>query len=482
MHDSGNPDLHKDYHALIKARPDYERAEEFYSGNVEEQYSSDAVARLLHRFNLQNLPTFNFAHIAVDAITDMLHLNSTTTEDNSLDVVLDDLNDVNDLNEEFPVLMLNACKYGDAYLMVWPASDPDGNPVGVAMRCKDPLTVRVFYGEEDPTHKARAIQSWEEGSKAELVVRANLYYPDRVERYVHQGKVPQDPKRAKWTPYTADGSPAHIPNPFGQVPFFHYRTARPYGVPLHVNAYGPQLAINKLVRSHLATVDYQSFPQRYALVDPSADLSGLQGNDFDEEHPTDGWDPETAAHSQLDASPNALWTLQGYKELGQFEAADPRIFLAPLDRYIKALAQVTGIPMHAFDSTGDAISGESRREANEPLYDRVESLQRTFGATHRRAYQFALQVLGEDADVTVTWKPARRIDDLDGWQTIKLKIELGVPRDVAFAEAGYLASDIDAWLAASGEQANTAQDTALTTKEPQSEDESRELNTNEQSA
>lgn len=479
-----DPDLqlHRDYHELVKHRAEYERADEFYAGSIEEQYSSATVARLLNRFNLNCFPNFNFAHIAVDAITDKLHINSVTTEDNSLDVVLDDLNDINDLTEELPVLMLNACKYGDSYLMVWPASDAEGNTVGVTMRCKDPLTVRVFYGEEDPTHKARAIQSWEEGEKQTLTVRANLYYPDRVERYVHQGKVPNDPKRAKWQPYTGDGAPAVIPNPFGEVPFFHYRTARPYGVPLHVNAYGPQLAINKLVTSHLATVDYQSFPQRYALVDPTADPSGAQGNDFDEEHPLDGYDPETAAQSQLDASPNALWNLQGYKEVGQFEAANPSNFLQPFDRYVKAMAQVTGIPMHAFDSTGDAISGESRREANEPLYARVESLQRTFGATLRRAYQFALQILDEDADVTVTWKPARHVDDLEGWQTIALKIQLGVPTDVAFAEAGYLASDIDAWLAATGEQANTAQTSAPTNQVPQSEDMPRELNNNEQAA
>ncbi|WP_078622895.1 phage portal protein [Streptomyces prunicolor] len=475
---TANPDLHGDYMALIKARPDYERADAFYAGCVEEEYSSTAVARLLARFNLHNLPSFNFAHIAVDALVDKLHLNSVTTEDNSLDVVLDDLSDLNDLSEEFPVLLLDACKYGDSYLMVWPATDESGDPTGVTMRCKDPLTVRVFYGEEDPNAKARAIQSWEEGAKQTLVVRANLYYPDRVERYVHQGKVPQDPKRAKWVPYSGDGSPALIPNPFGQVPFFHYRTARPYGVPLHVNAYGPQLAINKLITSHLATVEYQSFPQRYALVDPSADLSGPQGNDFDEEHPTDGWDPETAGESQLDASPNALWNLQGYKEVGQFDAANPDNFLKPLDRYIKAMAQVTGIPMHAFDSTGDAISGESRREANEPLYARVESLQKLFGSTHRRAYQFALQILDEDADVTVTWMPARHVDDLAGWQTIALKISLGVPKDVAFAEAGYLATDIDAWLAAAGEQANTEQPNQV----PQSADQTQGVTNNEQAA
>lgn len=440
--------IHADYWDLVNARPEYDRAEEFYCGTIEEKYSSPKVARLLGRFGLNDFPSFNLAHIAVDAVIDPLHLNSVTAEDNSLDNLLDDLRDSNDLDEEFPILLKNAGKFGDAYLFVWPTTDEEGNAVGVRMEQQDPRVTRVFYGPEDPKTIERAIQSWTIGAKEKLVVRANLYFDDHIERWFHKGKVPKDAKRAKWEPFSADGSPASIVNPFGQVPYFHYRTARPYGRPLHTDAYGPQLAINKLVTAHLATVDYQSFPQRYALLDPNADASGSQSNDFDPEHPRDGMSPEVSGDSQLDASPNALWNLQGYKEVGQFDAADPDAFLKPFDRYIKAMAQSTQIPFQAFDSTGDAISGESRRVANEPLYVRVEALRKSFGSTHRRAYQFALEILGEDpADITVNWKPVRNINDLNGIQMLLILRQLGVPDDVLLAMAGFNSADIDSWLA-----------------------------------
>ncbi|MGR4847906.1 phage portal protein [Streptomyces sp. LARHCF252] len=444
----GLDDLHADYLALLDARPEYERAELFYNGLVDEKYSSPKVARLLSKFGLNDFPSFNLAHIAVDAITDHLHLNSVTIEDNALDNVLDDIRDANDLDEELPLLMHNAGKFGDAYLFVWPETDQSGNAVGVRMEPQDPRVARVFYSTENPTVMERAIQSWETGAKETLTVRANLYYADHIERWMHRGKVPKDARRAKWVPFTEDGQPASIPNPYGQVPYFHYRTARPYGIPLHVNAYGPQLAIDKLVRSHLATVDYQSFPQRYALVDPTADLSGSQTGDFHPEHPVDGISPEEPGDSQLDADPAALWNLDGYKEVGQFDAANPDHFLKPFDRYIKAMAQATQIPFQAFDSTGDAISGESRRVANEPLYVRVEHLQKDFGGTLRRSYAFALEVLGESPeDITINWKPVRNINDLQGWQTLLIKHQMGIPLDVIFAEAGYNSADIDSWLA-----------------------------------
>ncbi len=441
--------LSADYQELVNARPDYDRAELFYDGMIEEKYASPRVAQLLNRFGLNDFPSFNLAHIAVDALTDYLHLNSVTAENNALDNVLDDLRDSNDLDEEVPELLKGASKLGDAYLFVWPATDADGNTVGVRMEHQDPRVTRVFYSTENPTVMDRALQSWETGAKETLRIRANVYYADHIERWAHKGKVPKDPKRAKWEPFTEDGSPACIANPFGQVPYFHYRTARPYGVPLHLNAYGPQLAINKLVTSHLATVDYQSFPQRFALVDPAADLGSVQGGDFSPEHPLDGRSPEAPAHSQLDSSPAALWNLEGYSQVGQFEAADPDAFLKPLDRYIKIMAQATQVPFQAFDSTGDAISGESRRVANEPLYNRVEALQRSFGSTLRRSYLFALSILEEpEDDITINWKPARNINDLQGWQTLILKRQMGVPDDVLLAEAGYNSADIDQWLAA----------------------------------
>ena len=452
--------LHADYWDLVNARPEYDRAEHFYNGTVDEVYSSPKVARLLSRFGLTELPNFNLTHIAVDAVIETLHVNSVTTEENQLDNLLDELRDSNDLDEEIPELLKNAGKFGDAYLFVWPSADDEGNAVGVRMEQQDPRVTRVFYSEENPNLMVRAIQSWQTGEKDSLVVRANLYFPDHIERWFHKGKVPKNSSRAKWEPFTADGMPASIENPYGRVPYFHFRTERPYGVPLHKNAYGPQVAINKLVTSHLATVDYQSFPQRYALVDPSADLSGSQAGDFDPEHPEDGMSPESPGDSQLDASPNALWNLQGYREVGQFEAANPDAFMKPLEQYKEMMSQATQIPPQAFELDGHNISGEARRVANEPLYNRAESLQRKFGSALRKAYGFALEILGEDTGpVSVNWQPVRNINDYNGWQTLQIKSQMGVPLDVILAEAGYNSADIDQWLSQGASETTSTNNT-----------------------
>jgi hypothetical protein len=439
--------LHADYWELVNARPEYDRAEQFYNGMIEEKYASPKVARLLSRFGLNDFPSFNLAHIAVDAVIDLLHINSMTIENNNLDNLLDEIRDANDLDEEIPILFNNAGKFGDAYLFVWPTTDDQGNVTGVRMEQQDPRVTRVFYSEENPNEMVRAIRSWETGSKNTLVVRANLYFPTHIERWAHEGKVSTRGKDARWKPYTEDGAPAVIANPYGLVPFFHYRTSRPYGIPLHERAYGPQLAINKLVTSHLATVDYQSFPQRYALQDPNADPSGLQNGDFDQENPLDGSDPEAGRLSQLDASPNALWNLEGYKEVGQFDAANPDHFLKPLETYKKWLFQVTGVSQQAYELDRSNVSGEARRVASEPTYNKAEDLQRRFGSTHRKAFSFALEILGEDpGKITPHWKPVRNINDLTGWQTLLIKRQLGVPQDVLLAEAGYNSADIDEWL------------------------------------
>ncbi|MFD9464369.1 phage portal protein [Streptomyces sp. NPDC060027] len=445
---AGTPDLINAYAELSAARPAYAKAEAYFDGDVEEIFASDKVAKMLKKSNLDELDEVNFARIPVTAVTNRLHVTAVTTGDEDADADIGELFKRNQLDEEIPGLHVRACSMGDAYLMVWPELDERGDVEGVDMFVNGPGTVRVIYDTENPLTKAFAIKSWNVGTVKKPVIRADLYYADRVERWVWDGKHSQ--KNDRWTPYTGDDQDWTLPNPYGEVPFFHYRTARPYGRPEHYAAYGPQAIINKLVVSHAATVDYQSLPQRYGLIDPTLDQSGQQ-SDFDPDNPEDvGGDPESPLNgSQLRNDPGEFWQLQGYRTVGQFEAANPDIYMKPFDRYIKAMAQVTDTPMHIFDSTGDRISGESRREANGPLIAKVQSRQRSFGATHADAFEFALRLLGYDDDITVTvaWAPAEQVSDAEGWATIKAKIDAGVPRERALIEAGYAPEIVSGWLA-----------------------------------
>ncbi len=417
---------------------------------------------------------------------------------NPINQVIEDLWEYNELGEELPNLHRNIGKYGDYYMLVWPVvgdEDRDDtkafdikksaaalsaraeaneeqadaveeiNPKGktivaVDMICHDPLTTRAFYDTENPRKMSYVIRSWEEGEKDNLIVRANLYYPDRIERWVHKGRPPKRRNaKSKWTPYKEDGSPAVLPNPFDQIPFFHYRTDRTYGKPDHLYAYGPQLAINKLVTSHLATVDYQSFPQRYALTDPQADNGSIQGVDSDPFAPDDENDPEDDNFSQLESDPSVVWKLEGIKTVGEFKPADAKAYLDPFDRYVKAMSQVTGIPLHFFDKQGERPpSGENIRQVNEQMNSKVETRQLGVGATHRNAFTFALNLLGHEVErVKVTWRPIEVVTDLTGWQAINEKQLAGVPAEVTLIEAGYLPEEVAPWKEEWDRQAIEAQ-------------------------
>ncbi|MGY6019584.1 hypothetical protein [Streptomyces spinosirectus] len=446
---TGTADLVDAYADLDEARPGYAKAEAYFDGDVDEIFASDKIAKMLAKSNLDELDEINFARIPVTSVTDRLHITAITTGDDDADEVIADLIKRNQLTEELPGLHVRACSQGDAYLMVWPDHDDEGNILGINMFVNSAATVRVIYDEENPLVKKLAIKSWCVGSGKDQLIRADLWYEDRIERWAWQGR--HRGKQDKWQPYTADGQEAVLANPYGVIPFFHYRTERPYGRPEHYAAYGAQSLINKLVVSHASNIDFQSLPQRYGLIDPTVDQSGTQTADGDPAFPyDDAADPEDPLNpSQLRNDPGELWLLQGLKGVGQFEAANPDTYLKPFDRYVKAMAQVTSTPFQEFDSTGDAISGEARREARASLTARVQARQRSFGATHSDAFECALQMLGiDDVNVSVRWQPADYRDDTEGWSTVDAKIKAGVPRERALIEAGCPPELVEGWMSA----------------------------------
>lgn len=470
---AGTPDLTAAYADLTAARPAYAKAQQYYDGDVEEIYASDAVARILAKSNLDEIDEINFARIAVRAVLNRLHITSIGTGDEQADTEIADLIKTNQLDQELPGLLEKGCSLGDGYLMVWPNVDPAGSIVSVSMTVHGPTTVRVIYDEEQPLRVRLAIKSWCVGSGEQETVRADLHYPpeqdeaghalSRVERYVWAKGRKTGPKG--WQPYTEDGQPAVITHPYG-FPFFHFRTARPYGRPEHYAAYGPQMLINKVVAAHASVIDYESLPQKYGLIDPAVDQSGQQGADFDPDYPEDeGADPEDPGNAtQLSADPGAFWQLQGYRSVGQFQAAQPGVFMEPFDRYIKAMAQVTETPMHLFDSTGDQMSGASRREANGPLLARVMNLQRAFGPPAKDAFEHALALLGyDDVAVQVRWQPPEQVDDAEGWAVVQAKVAAGVPRLQALVETGRDPEQVRAWLSKLDDDAELARRVDLLT-------------------
>lgn len=449
MEDIARADLMLGIEELTEARPDYDRAAMYYDGKVPEVFTSLRLRRALARHGVDF--DLNFAKTPVNAVTNRLKIASITSPDPATNDLISKIWQDNQLNLEMPDVFRRAGEYGDAYLMVLPVEDDQGNVVRVEMFYNSPQTVRVIYDEENPRRKKFTIKRWCDGPYQ----RAELLYDDRTERWT-TGENSQGDQPGDWQPWPADPEDPEswlLENDWGEQPVFHYRNDRPYGTPEHYGAYGPQNAINKLQQTHMGTVDYQGFPQRYALTDAAnTDTSDLDPGDFDDgdwPFQEKGLGPsDSGDDSSLKAGPGEMWLLRGYKAVGQFEAAQPSVFLEPIDFNIRAMAQITDTPLRMFDpQSSRQRSGVSYQEEDGPFISKVEYRQTSYGATTHEAFTFALRRLGvENPVISIDWVPARSVSTAEGWQTVKAKIEAGVPRRQALMEAGYRAEQVDAWL------------------------------------
>ncbi|MEU6365759.1 phage portal protein [Streptomyces sp. NPDC046931] len=447
--DESLADLMYGIEELGEARPGYDQAQTYYDGKVPEVFTSIRIRRALARHDIDF--DLNFAKTPVDAVTDRLEIAAITGQDDTVTALISKIWQDNQLDLEMPDLFRRAGEYGDAYLFVLPVEDDQGNVVRVEMYYNSPQTVRVIYSEDNPRKKAYTIKRWCEGKYQ----RAELLYDDRIERWT-TGENSDGIKPADWMHWPADPEDPEswrLDHDWNEQPVFHFRTDRPYGTPEHYGAYGPQNAITKLQQTHMGTVDYQGFPQRYALTEAAnTDTSDLEPGDFADDDwplPEKGVGPsDSGDDSSLKAGPGELMLLRGFKAVGQFDAANPSVFLDPIMFNVRAMAQITTTPLHLFDPSGEQPSGQSVRAQDAPFTRKVGNRQLSYGATLREAFSFALRRLGiEDPVVTVHWKPAETVDDSEGWQTVQAKITAGVPRRQALVEAGYRAEQVDAWLA-----------------------------------
>lgn len=462
-------DLLHGWAELEAAYPGYAEAETYYVGNPDEVFADARVAALVAKSGERY--RFNFAKTPVNVLASRVSLAALTVPGSEeVTAELDAVLDANDMDVHFPDTFLKTFEYGDAYLMVWPldpevemdttgsVADMELVSAGVEITVHNPKHTRLIYDTENERRKAYQIRRWvvRGNMDNEKVWRVDLYYPDVIERWV--SLTGSDLTQASgWREFLDDDqSPDawEIENEWNEVPWFHFRTEIPYGVPVHKAGYGCQDAINKLLITELTTVDSHGWPQRYALVDPAAELdSNADGPDWnDDADANDNTSVDGGSSSNVRFGPGTVATLTGMKTVGQFDAADPDVFMSPAEKFVRFMAQICETPFHAFDPSGDVPSGESLRVADAPLVKRTERFTTMFRSPLVEMAQFVLKVLGTKAPkVEVRWDAAQSATGLDDWQIIAAKQAAGVPIDQTLIEAGYDPEQVARWLDAQGE-------------------------------
>jgi hypothetical protein len=409
---------------LVDKRSEYQQAHQYYEGSQKELFPNQKWASLLKSTTAYR---FNFTKAVVDSVLNRLEIASVLGTTEQANSIINKVWESNDLVLDADEIHRRALVYGDAYAIVW--TDESGE---VQINYNSPLTTVVVYDTENPRLKRFAAKMWQhtdpyDGSN-EKIVRLNMYYSNRIEKYEAFGDV-----ETIISP-TAFRLIETIENPWNEVPVFHFRTAKQYGRPEHFDAFGPQDAINKLLITHMNTVDYQGAPQRYALATGGNDA---EFEDFDEIDNSENF-------GALKNGPGELWYLKGISKVGEFSPADHKVFTEPIREYVRAMASLTSTPLHYFEKGASLASGEALRTSEAPLIKKVQDRQISFGSTWRDLFRFLLkienlegQIMSGQLDVQIKWVQPESLDTLDSWEVAVKKRVVGVSLKQVLIEMGY---------------------------------------------
>jgi hypothetical protein len=412
-------DIKKAIDTIVDRRNTYLVAEEYYEGTNLEVFSNNRWLQVLG--SIKNNFRFNFARTVVDSVLNRLEIANITANTEEANKKINDIWEMNDLQIDADEIHRRALVYGDCYAIVW--TDIDGN---TTVDYNSPLTTIMIYDDENPRVKRFAAKLWQSEDPMDYTKKTshlNMYYPDRIEKYTMPGEVINIVSANGFLPVSV------VENPWGEVPVFHFRTSKQYGRPEHTDAYGPQDAINKLMTTHMITVDYQGAPQRYAL--------GSSGNssEFEDFNET-GTDAENIG--KLKNGPGELWYLKGVDKVGEFSPADHKVFTEPVRDFVRAMAAITNTPLHYFEKTGSVPSGESLRTAESPLVAKVKDRQITFASTWADMFRFILKMENsQEPNIQVRWKDIESMDSLDSWEVAVKKRVVGVSLEQVLIEMGY---------------------------------------------
>lgn len=317
-----------------------------------------------------------------------------------------------------------ALKNGDAYVIVWPAADGT-----VQIFPNSAETCTVGYDEEMPGRVKWAAKYWRTPEKR---TRLNLFFPDRIEKYI--SKDAQDgflPNAESFIPTVEsarsiasknaeerDGSRT-LNNPFGVVPVFHFANNADigsFGVSELEPAIPVQDGLNKAVLDMLVAMEVCAYRQRWA--------AGIEIQ----------YDKDGNAAAPFKAGIDHLWLAENPDaKFGDFAAADLEQFLKVKDGFRIDIASVTGTPLYyLMPQVRGFPSGESLRKAETRFVAKVRDRQEQFGTVWEDVMSFALKIAGRaNAAISTEWEPASPLTEREMLENLKIRRELGL-----YAEEG----------------------------------------------
>lgn len=329
----------------------------------------------------------------------------------------------------------DAFKTGDAYVIVWEVNRK------AKIFVQNPSTCCVWKNAETgETNKAAKL--WQENKKYYL----NLYYPDRVEKFVSRQDSPEN-----FEPREVPGENFPLFHELGRVPVFNF-------------------TFDEESDGETNSILTDVIPLNDALNKSWSDILGAQEENMRRRRYIAGMQVEIDEETNKKINPfkpddDIFFADDAETKFGEFSDADLAQMIAVLEQTIKAICLVSGIPPSYFnlDSAGTAISGEALRKLEARFTAIVQDAQRSFGATWDEVVACALDVeraLDENLIIESQWTDAAPVDESETLKNAQSKIGLGWSYEQVQRDYGLTDAQIEKMKAENQEREKTKVETA----------------------
>ena len=405
-------------------RQDYEVARNYYNGEHDVALTDRLKKFLPPRLQFRD----NFMNVVVDTLAERLKVLGFEIENEGAGEWVWDLWNSNRMDYTQGVIHTETVMLGDSYILC------DWDEVRERPRWTHQMAEMIIPHYDEARREIDWVsKKWLQHPNLgdEPETRLNIYFGDRVEKYVARGGV-----WAKYQDETDESWPVPWLDKSGQplgVPFIHFRN-RPMGSDFGqseiLNVIPMQDLLNKTLIDLTMILDTLAFPQRYTvnINHGSSRLDIMPGS-------------VAEFHSEFDGG-----------SVGQWNAATVDGPIRSLEALVQHIAGTTRTPQHLFQVVGGAPSGEALKTAEAGLVQKAKQRMVNFGNAWEDAVVMALKIQAafgqgvgniDEIRPEVTWDDPETRNEQAHIETLKAKVELGIPKHQIWRELGYSQSEID---------------------------------------
>lgn len=362
------------------------------------------------------------------------------------------------MDADAPLAFTEACKHGEAYLLVWPEDAPAGVfgrffkrgsdrvPPKITVEHPSQMIVRRKGGNRRQIEAA--FKCWIESDGSTL---GTLYLPDKIHR------LKKHPDKG-WVP--RPGVEAESPNKLGIVPVVpiindpHMMGCFPPASILAAPHGAPNIAIglgrsdqadiistvdqiNKLLCDMLVASEVSAFKQRWA--------TGLDVPRDENDEPVE----------PFKSAVDRLWIAEGEDgqnaRFGEFAATDLKNYTGAIESRIQSLAARTRTPPHYLLGSIVNASGDALKAAETGLASKVRGKSKAFGEGLEEALRIAFAWMDDeragDTSAETKWAPFESRSESEYVDSLVKKRSLQVPYEQLWEDAGYSPQQIDRFKA-----------------------------------